>query len=285
MAITSRAYGVTAAGEAVTLYTMTNHSGASVSVLDLGADTNGNSISDSGDYFGLSSDQRSNFNAYLWAGGSKIFDRNAAGELEYTYFDEHLVDLYNACYEMLNNTAGVYTNMEIQSGIDAFSKYSALTCNAFLEHAITYLADFDHEYGVIPYPKYNEDQSEYRTMVDGSHEAMAVGKNAIDLEFVGTMTEVLCAESYKKVMPAYYDVCLKQRYASSQEDAEMIDLCVASRVFDLGYVYDNWNGVSFDFEQLLRDTNKQDITSFYAAKEKAAVAYYDSVVALFTDAE
>lgn len=37
MAITSRAYGVTAAGEAVTLYTMTNHSGASVSVLDLGA--------------------------------------------------------------------------------------------------------------------------------------------------------------------------------------------------------------------------------------------------------
>lgn len=36
MAITSQAYGVTQNGQAVTLYTMTNHSGASVSVLDLG---------------------------------------------------------------------------------------------------------------------------------------------------------------------------------------------------------------------------------------------------------
>ena len=123
------------------------------------------------------------------------------------------------------------------------------------------------------------------SMVDGSHEAMAVGKAASDLEFIGIMTEVLCAESYKQVIPAYYDVCLKQRYASSEKDAEMIDLCVDARVFDLGYVYDNWNGVAFFFQELLRDTNKQDISSYYAKKEKAAVGYYDKVIALFEEAE
>ncbi len=248
-------------------------------------DKNGDGKSDEGDYFGLATDQFSNLNTYLWAGGCKIFQRNDDDELEFNYYNEHLVDLYSVCYDLMNNTAGIYSKQEHSTGTFRFADYGSLTCNSILEHAVTYLADFDHEYGIIPYPKYDENQSEYHSMVDGSHEAMAVGKNAVDLEFIGTMTEVLCAESYKKVMPAYYDVCLKQRYASSQEDAEMIDLCVDSRVFDLGYVYDNWNGVSFYFEQLLRDTSRQDITSFYASKEKAAVTYYDKVVALFTEAE
>ncbi len=248
-------------------------------------DRNGDGESNEGDYFGMASDQQSNFNTYLWAGDNKIFSRNTNGELEYTYFSEHLIDLYNKCYELLNYNVGVYTFMDHNSGTIKFAEYSTLTANALLEHAILFLADYENEYGIIPYPKYDETQKNYMTMVDGSHEAMAVGKAAADLEFIGVMTEVLCAESYKQVMPAYYDVCLKQRYASSEKDAEMIDLCVDSRVFDLGYVYDNWNGVAFFFQELLRDPNKQDITSYYAAKENAAVQYYEKVIALFEDAE
>ncbi len=246
-------------------------------------DRNGDGIENEGDYFGMATDQQSNLNTYQWAGGNKVFARDAGGELKYSYFSEHLVNLYNSCNELMNETVGVYSFMDHNSGADQFSKGNTLTANGQLRHTISHCADFEHEYGVIPYPKYDENQAEYQTMVDGGHEAMAVGKAAGDLEFIGIMTEVLCAESYKRVMPAYYDVCLKQRYASSEKDAEMIDLCVNSRVFDLGYVYDNWNGISFIFEQMLRDN--KDVTSFYASKEKAAVAYYDKVVALFNDAE
>jgi hypothetical protein len=175
--------------------------------------------------------------------------------------------------------------MEHDSGLALFAEYGTLTANGLIGKSITMLSEYENEYGIIPYPKYDEAQKDYMTMVDGSHEAMAVGKAASDLEFIGIMTEVLCAESYKQVMPAYYDVCLKQRYASSEKDAEMIDLCVDSRVFDLGYVYDNWNGVSFYFQELLRNTSKQDIVSYYAGKEKAAVGYYEKVIALFEAAE
>ena len=171
--------------------------------------------------------------------------------------------------------------MDHGSGMDLFSKYHTLTCNAILSGAISYLADFTHDYGIIPYPKYDEAQAEYKSMVDGGHEAMAVGKNAENLEFIGIMTEALCAESYKSVLPAYYDVCLKTRYASSPKDAEMMDLCVNARVFDLGYVYDNWNGVAFYFQELLRADKFQDITSYYKGREKAATKYYDKVLKLF----
>lgn len=244
-------------------------------------DINGDGAADELDYYGLASDQQSNYNTYLWSCDNPIFVKDSNGEHQFVYYSEHLVDVYNSCYDLLNNTTGAYSKMDHGSGMDLFSKYGTLTCNATLDGALTYLADFEHDYGIIPYPKYDENQAKYKSMVDGSHEAMAVGKNATDLEFIGIMTEVLCAESYKEVLPTYYDVCLKQRYASSQKDAEMMDVCVDARVFDLGYVYDNWNGVAFYFQELLRAETFQDITSYYKGKEKAATKYYEKVIEQF----
>ena len=245
-------------------------------------DKNGDGTKDEGDYYALASNQRSNFNTYLWACDNQIFSRDDTGELQYNYYSEHLVNVYESCWDLLNNYEGVWTGMDHGSGLQLFTNYGALLCNGTLDSTISSLAEFEHDYGVIPYPKYDEAQSAYKTMVDGYHEAMAVAKTAVALDFIGIVTEALCAESYKQVMPAFFDVCLKQRYASSKEDAEMMDLCVASRVFDLGYVYDNWKGVSFYFEQLLRDPQHQDITSFYARQKKVAEKYYSKVVELFT---
>ncbi len=244
-------------------------------------DTNGNGAVDDGDYYGFYSDAQSNVNTYLWSCDNQIFTKNKDGELEFTYYSEHLLDVYEKCYALLNETVGAGYKSDHNSGIDKFAQYGTLTANGQIRHAITKLAEYDNEYGIIPYPKYDEAQQEYKTMVDGGHEAMAIGKQMTELDFIGTMVEVLCAESYKQVLPAYYDVCLKQRYASSPEDAEMIDLCVASRVFDFGYVYDNWKGVSFIFQGLLGSSKHQDITSEYQKKEKAARQHYDEVIDLF----
>ncbi|MBR4959969.1 MAG: hypothetical protein IKY52_03630, partial [Clostridia bacterium] len=144
------------------------------------------------------------------------------------------------------------------------------------------LADFEHEYGIIPYPKYDKEQENYISMADGGHQALSLPITTADPEFVGILTEALCAETYKHVLPAFYDVCLKQRYSSSKEDAEMIDLCVASRMFDFGYVYDNWQGVAFLFQDQIV-AKKNDITSYYKSKEKSALRYYEKVIEKFME--
>lgn len=249
------------------------------------SDTNGDGIEDEDDYYGFYTDAQSNINTYLWSCDNQIFTKNSDGEMVFSYYSEHLLDVYEKCYELLNETVGAGYKKDHNSGIDKFAKYGALTANGQLKHAITTLTDFNDEYGILPYPKYDEAQAEYKTMVDGGHEAMAVGKQMTDLEFIGTMTEVLCAESYKQVLPAFYDVCLKQRYASSAEDAEMIDLCVDSRVFDFGYVYDNWSGVSFLFQDYLASDQHQDITSIYQKREKVVTKYYEKVLDLFYEEE
>ena len=45
---------------------------------------------------------------------------------------------------------------------------------------------------------------------------------------------MLNAESYKTVIPAYYEVALKGKYSRDAESAEMLDLIFESRVIDIG---------------------------------------------------
>ncbi|MGN1345226.1 MAG: hypothetical protein ACI4V1_00450, partial [Eubacteriales bacterium] len=202
-------------------------------------DLDGNGQMDENDYFGLASSPYSAVNTYLWACDNQIFVKQDDGSMVFSYYNEHLVDIFDKVYKLFKETGGVYApaKSDHMIGIKQFQNYGSLFCNSLLSHTTNYLTEYEHEYGIIPYPKYDEAQARYKTMVDGNHEAMAVAKNAVDLDFIGVLTEVMCAEAYKQILPAYYDVCLKQRYASSPEDAEMIELCVDSRVFDLGYVY------------------------------------------------
>lgn len=251
-------------------------------------DLNGDGVMDDNDFYGFSSNNASNLDAYLWAFDNMIFQRNGEGNLEFTYYNEKLVNIVEKLYHVFVEDAYVYCPSTSKDAavhvhnvpMEHFKKGGSVFVNALLSQTLTYLSDFDDSYGILPYPKFDEDQAEYKTMVDGNHEAMAIGKNAIDLEYIGTITEALCAESYKQVLPAYYDVCLKSRYADEPDDAEMIQLCVDSRVFDMGYVYDGWSGVSFILEQMIANQSK-DIASYYASKEKAATKHYEEVLEMF----
>ena len=66
-------------------------------------------------------------------------------------------------------------------------------------------------------------------MVDGSHDILAVPITATNLERTGIITEALSAESYKRVIPAYYETALKTKYARDDESVQMLDMIANSR--------------------------------------------------------
>lgn len=245
-------------------------------------DVNGNGEADKEDYYGYASDQMSNLGAYFWATGNKIFTKNASGELEFTYYSENLVNAFNSCQKLFGGI-GVDITYSPDQHLNAFMNSQVLSVAGCLKNLRNELSEYENEIGVVPMPKLNDAQENYYTMADGSHEAMAIGKSAADPEYVGIITEALCAESFKTVIPAFYDECLKSRYASSPEDAEMIELCVDSCIFDWGYVYDNWKGIAFLFGANVNQSGK-DITAIYESKEESALKYYmDKVMPLFTE--
>jgi len=117
-------------------------------------------------------------------------------------------------------------------------------------------------------------------MADGSHEVLSVPLTATDPDFIGTITEAMNAESYKTVVPAYYDTALKVKGARDEESVAMLDLIVNSRVFDFGYVYDGWAGCSFFLTNIINDPTLK-LASYWESNEKAVTGHYNDVIDFF----
>lgn len=252
---------------------------------DIYVDMNSNGKADGKDLFGYISTSRSALNTYLWAFGGHVLQKNQSGDIELVYHTAKTNDMIQKLCSFFFDNEGIYINSkepEYSSlfALDCFIDSRAVFINGAIGNAVEYLREMKDDFGIIPYPKWDEAQENYCTMVDGSHDILCVPVTVSDPERTGIITEALCAESYKKVIPAYYETALKTKYTRDDESIAMIDKVVNSRVFDLGYVYDGWNGASFIFQSLI-SANKTDFESYWASKESAITIYYNKVIEYF----
>lgn len=165
---------------------------------------------------------------------------------------------------------------------DMFREGKAMIITGMFVYAKLHFRDFDDDYGVLPYPLWDENQKNYYTMLDGHGPLMAIPVTVKETERTGIIVEAMSAEGYKIVTPAYYDVALKTKFTRDEESAEMIDLVLAGRTFDFGYMYDGWNGMAFYLQTMLTQKNT-NFASFYKANEKKVLNYYDKVVKAYEE--
>ncbi|MCQ2433225.1 MAG: hypothetical protein MJ175_11535 [Clostridia bacterium] len=237
------------------------------------------------DRFGYVTNAWSNVNTYLWAFDNPVF-RMEDGVPVYTFRTEKINDIATKLVDSFYQYKGLHTDIASAHGYagDMFRRSLSMFANGSIGNAISTFRDMTDDFSILPYPKWNEAQDHYITMVDGSHESMQVPITASDLDRIGIITEALCAESYKTVFPAYYDVALKVKGARDEESVAMLDKILESRVFDFGYVYDGWNGASFLLQTMMQDKNT-NFESFYAKKEKSILKYYNKVIDYFNNYE
>ena len=98
--------------------------------------------------------------------------------------------------------------------------------------ALKNLRNMEDDFGVIPMPKYDENQKKYRTRAIGGlyGSVPSTTKNA---ENISIILEALAAESYYNLMPAFCETVLKDKYSRDTDSAEMLDLILNSMYQDL----------------------------------------------------
>ncbi len=259
---------------------------------DIYVDLNSNGTLDiTEDLFGYISDCASNLNTYLWAFENPVF-KKSGDKLEYAYKTDKVVSIIETLCDTFNLYDGIqspanYVNSdgnEHNYSRDMFAKGHGVLANGYISMSLSHFRELDDEFGILPYPKWDEAQKNYITMSDGHHEAMSIPRTAQNLEAIGIITEAMCAESYKTLVPAYYDVALKVKSTRDEQSIAMLDLIVDSRVFDFGYVYDAWKGSSFFMQQLVA-ANDKNFESFYAKKQKTVDKHYAEVIEYFENYE
>ncbi len=107
------------------------------------------------------------------------------------------------------------------------------------ESAFDELRDAEYAYGILPYPKYDEAQEAYYTVSMDQFSVFGVPKTLPEesYDFMGILMEVLNAESYKTVYPAYYDTALKNKYSEDAQTAQMVDLIMEGRQCEFAFQF------------------------------------------------
>lgn len=99
----------------------------------------------------------------------------------------------------------------------------------------------EDEYGVIPVPKYDEAQENYYTYLHDQFTSFGISSVLSNddekVQMLGAVLEAMALESYKSVVPAYYETALKGRYLEDSESWRMLDMIYENVKVDAGVLY------------------------------------------------
>ena len=202
----------------------------------------------------------------LYTGGQKIYDKDDEGNLQLTLYSTKTVEIYDEFFSLMNNASCIlFSNATGYKGSGMFSEGRAMFTDTELRHAQT-LRNMDDDFGILPYPKFDEADN-YATATNGGSHLLVIPITVSDVERTGAITEALCAIGSRDVVPAFYEKSLKTKYARDEESEDMIDIIRSSRIYDIGYVA---GGTFQSCGCDLANSTNHDFASYYASGETAA---------------
>lgn len=247
------------------------------------SDLNGNSKQDKEDLYGLACSPSDGccLLSFVYGFGQRLAVVEN-GSVNMVLNSEKAASVFSKMYELYHESEDSFA--VTGSCIDLFEffgKGSAVFCPYQIGAVYSMLRDYENDYGIIPMPKWNEEQSAYYAVTDAGCSVLTVPVICGNTEMAGAVTEVLSAYSYEKVLPVYYDISLKTKGTRDEESAAILDTVLKSRVIDFAYLYDGWNGWVFKLSEMIKSADS--FSSVYARHEKAMQTYYDKVLSYFSE--
>ncbi len=202
------------------------------------SDLNGNGVYDTEDRWGLLT--HSENYAGLWmSAGQALVSLDDKYVPTMTWNSEHFVNVWEKICTIMGDQSVKADNIDyISSGLREGNALFATEVVAFIRA----YRDNEREFGILPMPKFDENQDRYYTYVAVNSDLMVISKSVQDPACTGEILECLAGKGKEIIMPAYYDVSLKSRSARDSESAASLDIIFANRMYDLGVVF-NWGGV------------------------------------------
>ena len=247
------------------------------------ADLDGNGMMDQYDQWGFMSQYE--FALHLFEGsGEKMIGLDDNGVPEITINNPRALDVIQKALAVCTEPEAMFHADGIKGTADVWATASEyFQDNRFMIRASVFeavprdLRAMPADFGVLPTPKYDKQQQNYYTYVEGSGLVIGIPTNA-DLEYSGLITESLAYESGSTLMPAFYDLCLTSKVLRDDESEGMLDIMFDNRVYDIGYIY-QIGGLNSLFSSLVQ-SKSTDFVSSYEKKagsvEKALEKFIDT---------
>ncbi len=202
-------------------------------------DLDGNGVMDSKDQYGFHTRNAFLFPLMYTAAGFKTVKIDEKGEPKFDMKgNQNFEDIYDWCTEAFFDSGAWYVHT---SGNDFLTKEPLFQNGQVLFSDMTFFTvgqvrEMESDFGIVPYPKYTEDQDRYYSWCEGGAKGIGatITTSAKNPEATGAALEALCCYSYEGVIPVYYEINLKMKYSRDEVSTQMFDIIRESRTYDLG---------------------------------------------------
>ncbi len=210
--------------------------------------------------------------AYCFATGDGTCFRVTEDGYEVPVTSERNISLVDKMlYHMANPDAYFGKDSENISMIEMFNDGRALMF--FSGSSVTLLRDTEFQSGLLPFPKYDESQEEYISLMAGG--LTIVPPTIQDADRTGAIIEALNSASANTVKEAFYQQYVENKVLQDEGSQEMFRLVMENGRYDFTYYIDASKKISnraLITEQLGKGQNNL-VSSWESIKESVTTAY------------
>ncbi len=134
------------------------------------------------------------------------------------------------------------------------------------------LRNMEADFGILPQPKLDEAQKDYRcTIADWWGTFAVVPITNVSLEMTGHVMDAMGYYGQKLITPAYIETTVLDKALRDDASAEMVNLILSNRVYDLAEFYD-WGGIFTMFSTFSTSPTKQFASTYAKIESKVTKA-------------
>lgn len=246
-------------------------------------DLNGDGAVDVGDNFGLVIDNENHAVNFTTACGLTPMSYDSEGVPHFDMASEKFVDVMDRCKEMVEWDSSAVNFDNKREYAEAFPSGRAMFITAEFASVVIF-RDSDTDFGVIPFPKYDEAQDRYITTPRSTFSAFSIPITA-DKEITSAVLEAFASESYRTVSPAYFESALKVKYSRDEISAQMFDIIKGGVEYDFGLTSAQMlKAFNVTLRGVICGSNKSNWTTVLAANQSsydaALEAYLETLMSL-----
>ncbi len=200
---------------------------------------NGDGVWDEKDTYGLTC---AGVTTFFYGAGLRYVKNDPELDMPELMLDQNMeraLDVLDLTRSIIHDNHSTYLGI----GMEIFMQDRSL----FGIEVISYLgnlnSNMENGYGVLPPPMFDTNQGRYYTYSNAIGTTLSIPTTAAqkDMDKFSGVLETYCVLSQKLVKPAYYEVTLMTRNVQDLESAEMLDLILSSRVYDMASYFGDLN--------------------------------------------
>ncbi len=236
-------------------------------------DLDGNGKISQGDFYGINA-MTITMGYNFVSGAGTLFQMTEDG-YDFPIVTDHNTALLEKIVDAMD-ILDVYVNADRTISMDVF--FNGQSIMFFSGNSIVLLRDTKFESGILPFPKYDEAQEDYISILAGG--MVVVPSSIADPDRNGAIMEALFSASQDTVKEAFYQQYVENKVLTDQGSQEMLRLIIDSGVYDFTRYFDpSGRLINRTIINELLQKKSTDLASAWAKSESKVRTAYESFFA------